>query len=227
MSTRPPIQLVTDPARWGVLMSGIRFEVAETLRCVGPCTVAELAEQLQRPADTLYRQLDLLEKAGFVHRPGYRKSGRHAEQLVDVVADDFEPAFRDSTGDAENKCMVDMVRAFTRSVAAEVASSAAARRLRMDRGARNLSVSYELSWLTPDAFREARTLIFRLKELMDAGKRERKGDLYVGLSVLTPVTRKHRRKGRPVAEAAGETRQPGTASKISRTPKRRGTDRSL
>ena len=227
MSTRPPIQLVTDPARWGVLMSGIRFEIAETLRCVGPCTVAELAEQLQRPADTLYRQLDLLEKAGFVHRPGYRKSGRHAAQLVDLVADDFEPAFRDCTGDAENKCIVDMVRAFTRSVAAEVESSAGARRLRMDRGARNMSVVYELSWLTPEAFREVRTLIFRMKELMDAGKRERKGDLYVGLTVLTPVTRKHRRKGRAPADTPGETPKPGTPSKTSRTPKRRGIDRSL
>lgn len=88
-STRPAVAFVTDPQQWSVLNSPIRLEIAEMLRCIAPCSVAELAEALHRPADTLYRQLEQLEQSGFVRRVGYRKVGRHAEQLVDLTASDF------------------------------------------------------------------------------------------------------------------------------------------
>ncbi len=196
MSKRATSLPVTDTRRWRVLASPIRIEIAEVLRSVGPCSVADLATHLDRPADTLYRQLARLEKAGFVTRAGFRKQGRHAEQLFDVTATDFAPDFGDGTGRRENDAIVATARTFTRGAVAAFADSAAARRLRFDAAMRNFSINYQIGWLTPSAYQEARGLFRRLRQIMIDGKPRPDAELYLLFFLGTPVTRTHRPRRR-------------------------------
>jgi hypothetical protein len=200
--SRPQAHVVVSPQAWRVLMSPVRTEIAEALRCGGAMSMAELASATGRPADSLYRHVELLREAGFVVPAGFRKNGRHIEQLVDVAADDFLLELNDAQGEQENLAVVDTVRSFGRAAERAVRDASRARELRFDPANRNISINYELGWLTPEAYQEVRALVRRLKSIMDEGKRKREGRMYMTFVVATPVVRKSRRRSGP--------RKPGT-----------------
>lgn len=205
-----------------MLMSPVRVEIAEGLRALGPCSVAELAELIDRPADSLYRHVDLLMQAGLVVQTGFRKAGRNNEQLIDVAAEDFRPAFADTTGDVENETMVETARTLLRAAERAVRDAADARELDFSTGpGRNYTINYELSWLTPESFQEIRRLVREIKRLMDEGKKRREGRLYLSLAIATPVVRKRseadrrrkvRRRTKDAAPAASDDPDPTEAT---------------
>ncbi len=223
---RMPCLLVDSPAQWRVLVSPVRAEIVEALRMLGPCSIADIAGTLDRPADSLYPHLELLEQAGLVVAAGFRKGPRNIEQLLDVVADDFAVDFTDPSGAAENQAIVDTANSFLKAAARAVRDSAAARQLQLAPGQRNVAINYELGWLTPDAFQKVRALIRELKAVLDAGKQTRAGRLYMAVVVATPVTRRRGARSRPRPAAkpkAGRktrlptTRQPRAISRTQRT----------
>jgi DNA-binding transcriptional ArsR family regulator len=189
-------------------MAPIRIEIAEMLRCMGPCTMSQLAQQLARPADTLYRHMRLLEKAGLVTSTTIRQSGKRSEAMYRFIADDVTPSFApDRKGQA---ALLGMSNTFFRAATKAIKDSASAQRLRfgeLPAGEQpNLSILYELGWLTPDGVKRARVLLAELKHLLDEGKRSGQGELYLSVAALTPVTRTHTRGGKP---AMPTQRKPG------------------
>ncbi len=214
---RKPSHLVRSPADWCVLVSPVRTEIVESLRLLGPCGTAEIAAALGRPADSLYKHIELLQKAGFVTEAGFRKGERNIEQLFDVVAEDFSIDFADATGAAESKAIVTTVNSFSKAMVRAVRDSARAGQLELQPERRNFAINYELSWLTPEAFQELRGLVRRVKQLMDDGKKRREGRLYLSLVVATPVTRKrgpvNRRRPAPNPAKKPTTQKPVKLSK--------------
>lgn len=214
---RSPIQHIESPETWQLLVAPVRAEIVETIRLQGPCSVAEIAATLDRPADTLYRHLAVLEEAGLVVEAGFRKAGRNAERLVDVVADDFAPGFRDPANARENDAIVATATSLAKVAVRAVRDSAAAGQLEFDEQRRNTVINYELSWLTPERFHEVRGLLRRLKQIMDDCKRSREGRLYMTLSIATPVTRRRHAK-QTVRDAAPQQPVPKRASKSQGKP---------
>lgn len=194
---RAPAQPVSSPEAWEALVSPARLEIVEALRLIGPCSIADIAESIDRPADALYRHIEILKQYGFVRDVGYRKGGRNAELLVDVSAEDFVVDFKDNLGDGENRAIVKTAESFLRAMEKTVQDSATARQLDFSDQGRNLAINCELAWLTPEQFHEARSLVRRLKELMDASKKRREGRLYMSLAMVVPVTRKRGARRRP------------------------------
>lgn len=188
---------VTSPEAWAILVAPARAEIVEAMRLLGPCSIGEIAEAIGRPPDTLYRHIEILERAGFVREAGVRKGDRNLERLVDVVADDFFIAFADDQGIAENRAIVTTAESFLGAMGRAVRDSAAARQLVFSERQRNISINYELSWLRPEDFEEVRALIGRLKQIMDEGKSRREGRLYMTLAMACPVTRKRGVAARP------------------------------
>jgi DNA-binding transcriptional ArsR family regulator len=191
-------------------MSPIRSEVAEALRLAGPCSVAEIALIIDRPADTLYRHIDALRKAGFVAEAGLRKKGRTAEQLFDMVAADFVPDFSHSSVLLENRITHSTAATLLKAMERTVRDAAAARAIVARQPGRNTSMSYELGWLTPAMYQEVRALIGRLKVLMDESKKTRTGRLYMTLAIACPVVRKRgaRNPAPPTKARAPRAAQP-------------------
>lgn len=192
--TRPSVRWVQDPEEWRVLLAPARLEIIQALRCVGPCSVAELATMVGRPADLLYRQLVKLEKAGFVVQPGTRKRGRHAERLYDVTAQDFAMAFRDLSTESSARGLSETARSFCNAAAKEVQTSSKTGNLILGEG-QNFILNYEMSWLAPAQFQAARALLYQVKQLLDQARTQRAGRPFVCVTVLTPVTRRARRAG--------------------------------
>ncbi|MDX2147685.1 MAG: helix-turn-helix domain-containing protein [Planctomycetota bacterium] len=197
---RQPVSIVRSPADWELLVSPVRSEIIEALRIFGPCSIAEVAASIDRPADALYRHVDLLIKGGFVREAGFRKGERNVEQLIDVVAEDFNVEFSDNQGQAENRAIVRTADSYLKAMGRAVRDSALSKQLVFTERGRNISINYELSWLRPDDYAEVRALIRRLKQIMDEGKKRREGRLYMSLAIATPVTRK--RGARPTARPA-------------------------
>jgi predicted transcriptional regulator len=198
-----------------VLLAPARLEIVQALRCIGPCAVAELAAMVDRPADLLYRQLVLLEKAEFVTQAGTRKRGRHSERLYDVTADDFALGFRDLTDETSSRTLTQTVRTFCHAGAKEVEASIKAGAIKLGDG-QNMVVNYELSWLTPEQFQDARALLYQVKQLLDAARPKRQGRPFVFVSVATPLTRRTKRKvsvPKGVKSKAPKTRVPVAPAK--------------
>lgn len=198
-STEPRIVKLRDLKLFSLVMAPIRIEIAEMLRCMGPSTIAQLAQHLARPADTLYRHMRLLEKTGLVASTTIRQPGKRSESVYRFVPDDITPAFP-----ADRKGQIALASTAApcfRAVARALDDSARAQRLRFGElppgEYPNISILYELGWLTPESLRKARGLLAQLKQLMDEGKRSAQGELFITAAVLTPVTRTHTRAGKP------------------------------
>lgn len=168
------------------------MEIVQSLRCLGPCSVAELASMVERPADLLYRQLEILERAGFVRQTGTRKRGRHTERLYDVTADDFRLSFSDLRKESQGATLAHTAKVFSTAAYKEVAAAIRAGEVNLGEG-QNMVLNYELCWLTPEQFQAARALLYQVKQLIDAARPLRQGRPFVFVSIATPRTRKVRR----------------------------------
>ncbi len=189
---RPKFIRITSPQQWAVPLAPIRSELLQALRCLGPCSAAELGRMLDRPADTLYRHLAQLQRAGYVVESGIRKRGRSAERLFDLTADDFAMAFADVRSDAAKSSVARTARVFLDAMRRTIVDSAQADALVLPTPEPNFLINYELSWLTPQDFRKVRALMYQIKLLMDGARPKCQGRLYSSITVLAPVTRKKR-----------------------------------
>ncbi|MDX2017074.1 MAG: helix-turn-helix domain-containing protein [Planctomycetota bacterium] len=199
---RPRFLSIQSPKQWEVILSPVRGELVQALRCIGPCSTSELAEMLDRPADTLYRHLDALKRAGFVIESGERVRGTHHERLFDLTADDFKMGFAADAHSSEGQQgIAATARAFLGTMTDTIERSAEAGVLELPPPGPNLLLNYEVSWLTPAEFKKARALMFQLKQLMDKARPRRAGKLYASVAALCPVTRKRRpSRARPTQE---------------------------
>jgi hypothetical protein len=196
---RSKIKVVKSPELWEILVSPVRSHIAETLRLLGPSSVAQVAAAIGRPPDGLYRHIEMLIEAGFVRQTGFRKSERNVERIIDVVAQDFRLELDksgvngrgggsgDSQRKAQNRAVVMTARSFIAEMARTVRKAGNADILRFHESERNISINYELSWLSRERYQQVRELIRQLKAIMDEGKKTRTGDLYSTLAIACPV----------------------------------------
>jgi predicted transcriptional regulator len=195
---RPARLQIKSPAAWRVILSPVRREIVEAMQELGPCPIAEVAAASGRPADALYRHVALLVKAGFLVDAGTRKGKRNPERLYDAAANDFRaPNVRRAGAADERQMIAATAEALAKATARSMRASATAGRLACDAAARNFAVTHYLTWLTPSRFEEVRSLLLRINEIIEAGRREQVGELYESLAILTPVTRARGTHARP------------------------------
>jgi hypothetical protein len=184
---------------------------------LGPCPIADVAAASGRPADALYRHVSILVKAGFLVDAGTRKGKRNPERLYDAAANDFRaPNVRRAGAADERQMIAATAEAFAKATARSMRASASAGRLACDAASRNFAVTHYLTWLTTSRFEEVRSLLLRIKEIVEAGRREQVGELYESLAILTPVTRARGTHARPTPKTVTGPR----TTKKNATPRR-------
>jgi DNA-binding transcriptional ArsR family regulator len=75
---------IEDPAILAALYDPIRYRIFRALET--PRTMAELADEVGKPANRLYYHVRLLVEAGLVRQVGTRASGRHTERVFGRAA---------------------------------------------------------------------------------------------------------------------------------------------
>jgi predicted transcriptional regulator len=203
---RPAIHYVTQPKAWATIIAPVRLEIIESLRMIAPCSIAELAAALDRPADALYRHIAKLERAGVVVSAGMRHTGRRSEQVYDLVADDLRVAFKDASQRTANKAYNDTVQSIVKIVSRTSRDASAAGQLAGSSDERVLIGKIEHSWLTHEEFQAVRAMMMGIKEFMDSRKGRREGRLYCAAFVALPVTRKRGASARTERKAASAKR---------------------
>lgn len=140
---------IRDPAVLAVLYNPIRYRIFRALET--PRSMAELADEVGRPANRLYYHVRLLVGAGLVRQVGTRASGRHTERLFGRVA-----ARMRFTGELEPGSG----RGLLGAIADELDTAIE----RVPAGWEQGVVSYHVVSLTPERARELET---RLRVLVD------------------------------------------------------------
>jgi predicted transcriptional regulator len=194
--SRPKVLYISDPAMWKVLASPVRFEIVECMRSIAPCSIAEIAQSLSRPADALYRHVEKLQEAGYIVSAGYRKARRHVEQLIDLTAEDFQfdsrPVEGGATAPQMNAALLTTIEAMFKSALRTARDSVASGGIDQSDPKRKLFALYEVCRVSDDDFGEIVRLLREIKRITD-GRRLREGGKLIAVSMLaTPVTRKSR-----------------------------------
>ena len=177
---------------------------------IAPCSIAELAAALDRPADALYRHIAKLERTGVVVSAGMRHTGRRSEQVYDLVADDLRVAFKDASQRTANKAYNDTVQSIVKIVSRTSRDASAAGQLAGSGEERALLGKIEHAWLTHEEFQAVRAMVMGIKEFMDSRKGRRKGRregrLYCAAFFALHVTRKRGATARTERKAASAKR---------------------
>lgn len=197
------------------MMAPVRLEMLEALRLRGPCTIAEVAEFLDRPADALYSHMDRLVRLGAVKEREPRKVGRRHARTFDIVADHLHPGFRDGGSEAANQAYDHTVKVICKIVSRASRDASRAQELSFGQTATNLAALLHHGWLTPAEFAKARRLIVRLVSILDGARRRPDTRLYVLGAMLLPVVR--RRGARPAAATSSRGRGQRVARGARRT----------
>ncbi len=201
---RKPVHFVTDPAVWKTLIAPVRAEIIETLRMLGPCGIADVARQLDRPADSLYRHFEKIVATGVVVETGTRSTGRRVERVYDLGAR-FKGASSRAVNDAYLTTAKTVLKMSARTFR-DAAASGALIGLGLDKPS-TMRAFFEHVWLTPDDFEELNAIFRRLNAFLSAKKTRTPQTRLQLVSVLTaPIVRRRGAKRQTSASSSGKAK---------------------
>lgn len=171
------------------LKAAARQELLDVLSSMGTVSVAELAVALDKPADSLYYHLRILQKAGLVVEDGTREDAGHNERLYRAVASDLRLAYRPGPqGNAEmiTPIVDSMLRLTSRDFKAAFTDATTV----VEGPQRELWATRTTGWLTEQQVEELNQHLASMQQTTvsspprDGGER-----LYALTMVLTPLNR--------------------------------------
>ena len=193
MTTQPSGKLVKELelAQLRALSSPARQEILEAVQTCSPCSIAEIAEYLGRPADSLYYHMRNLTKVGLLKEHSTRKAKRREEVLYEaprhirpgslVACNPDNPERRKVVA----KSTAAMLRATARNFA-----EAYEKGLAVPRGSqRNIAAARYKGWVTVE---EVQHILHHMGEIKKILCRRRNGNgggysLHAASLVLTPL----------------------------------------
>ena len=203
---------------WSVYAAPVRLELVEAMRAIAPCSIAEIASALDRPADSLYRHVEKLVKVGIVVDVGTRRKGRRFERVLDLAGDDFRPALPFASPQAVNRAFDVAAQSVAKIIARTSRDATKAGRIEFEERRRNALVKLEHAWLTPAEFARLRAMFVEIKRFMDERKARRKGNLYLSAFAVVPV---HRKRSARTASGRVASGAAATPSRVKHATRRR------
>ncbi|MDX2016714.1 MAG: winged helix-turn-helix domain-containing protein [Planctomycetota bacterium] len=162
--------LIDRPAQVRALASPARQEIVDALEAAWPCTIAELAGLVGRPADALYFHVKRLIKVGLIVETAARERGVGIAAKYDVVARPLRLSYGPGIA---RRDIVKVVAAAVRQSAREYEAAARDPLVAGDGPDRLVRGGRAKGWLTPVETRRAMKLLDDLAALMRAGKPRR------------------------------------------------------
>ncbi|HEY0306684.1 MAG TPA: helix-turn-helix domain-containing protein [Acidobacteriaceae bacterium] len=184
--------IIRSKKQMRALAASTRQEIVDVLPRMGAVSVAELANALERPADSLYYHLRILKRVGLVLSAGYRTSNGRREALFCAVAPEMSLCYElGKKGNASevNAIIASMLRLGIR----DFSSSFSAAEASVSGPNRELWALRKTGWLSRQQVAEVNRHIQKLMVTVGEGKRE--GRLYAVTVVLTPLTRQAKDRG--------------------------------
>jgi hypothetical protein len=172
---------------------------------LGPCGIADVARQLDRPADSLYRHFEKIVASGVVVETGIRPTGRRVERVYDLVADDLGARFKGASSRAVNDAYLTTAKTVLKMSARtfrDAAASGALIGLGLDKPC-SMRAFFEHVWLTPDDFDELNAIFRRLNAFLNSKKtRTPQTRLQLVSVLMAPIVRRRGAKRQTSAHAS-------------------------
>ena len=208
---RPAVLTLSSPRAWSLILAPVRFEMLEAMRLCAPCAIAQVADILDRPADSLYRHMDKLVASGVVKRVGTRRSGRRTEQVYDLVADDIKPSFEGMSERQASKVYAKVMATILKILARTARDSARQGGLTGTQQKRHTAAFLEHAWLAPEDIPEFRARMMAFKSFLADKRTPGRGSLYLVTGIAMPVVRK--RGARQKSPSKSLSKSPSTATR--------------
>lgn len=190
---------VETAEQFDAVSSGVRFELITFLIAAGPCSIAVLAEQMDRRADGLYHHIRKLIAAGLVTEVGFQKSGRQVEAIYDAAADHFQFDVDFETGRNVDR-ILQLMKATLRRSERILSDAIEAGVVSFDDENRNSFIRGDTAWLEESDLKQVVDHLHAITEIFEAGRRKRRGKLFAITFNMSPLVR-----SRP---ASAERKQP-------------------
>ena len=189
--TRPALRVVHSTEDWTVVLMPVRFEMIGAMRDLAPCSIAEIAERLDRRPDTLYRHMTRLVEAGFAREVGSRPTARRPERVFDLTADDFQYRPSKASIHEENESLGATAAAILDLTATTFHRATEATVCRTRAGARNVHLGCDYLWMTREEFNR---MSDRFREALAHGSPRRRGasEMFMVTIAAVPVVRRTR-----------------------------------
>jgi DNA-binding transcriptional ArsR family regulator len=190
---------IEDAKKIAVLAAPARIEIVSTLEALGgSATVAELAEQLGRPADGLYYHLNALIRVGLIEEHAeygarrYRTttpSGQRLRLRYRPGATANARAVGRVAASVSRLAQRDFVRALSQADTA------------VEGPGRELWAARLRGWMDPAQLAEVNRLLLRLRQLFSRSRPTSTGKLIALQWILAPINAKPARRVAPVKNA--------------------------
>lgn len=205
--------LIADPAAITVLASPVRQELVDTVEALGAASIAELAEQLGRPADGLYYHVEILRRAGLLVAAAGRRSrtGRSERRYGTPARSGKRLALVYQARDPRNAAAVRSVvssmlriarRDFDRALTAGVAVEGPRRELWASRGT---------GWVSDGELLEINRLLVQVASYLRRPRGGPRQRLISLCYVLAPMAARPKRRSTATARTRAVARRIGSA----------------
>lgn len=191
---RAVTQSIRSAEQWRVLTSPSRIEIVEFMRAAAPCSVAELAARMDRPADALYHHLRKLEGIGVVRVVEHRRQGRQTEAVYDLAAERLVFDYDAKTGRGGER-LADVAASILRSTERTYREAVTAGGETGSGEKKSLWSRIETGWLTEEGLAEVNAHLEAIDEILERGRKGREGRLFTLTVFLAPAVRRRRGDG--------------------------------
>lgn len=188
ITPRKKTALVETSLQFDAACSGVRFELITFLIAAGPCSIAALAEQMDRRADGLYHHIRKLVEAKFIREVGFQKSGRQLETIYDSVADQFLFDVDFETGRNVDR-ILQLMKATLRRSERIMEDAIEAGVVSFEPKTRNAFIRGDTAWLDKTDLKKVTDHLQSIIDIFEAGRRKREGELFAVTFNLSPLVR--------------------------------------
>jgi predicted transcriptional regulator len=179
---------VKRETEWEAITSAVRLEMLLFVQTIGPCSIRQLAELMDRPADGLYHHMRKLVRAGLIVEVERRKVGKQTEVVYDASAKDvtIDCNLRSKrTTERIARLFRTILLHAQRTVEAALRSGEAS----VEGDLQNVRLKWGAAWLDDEQLAELQQHQLAINDILQEGAKERKGRLYAVLTYLAPVVR--------------------------------------
>ncbi len=187
------IFLIDKPAQISLLSSAMRQEILDSINALGPCSIAELAEELGVAADSLYYHIRKLVETGLLVQQEVRETSRRDEVVYALAGRNMHLKYEpDDPANVES--ITKIISAMLRMTERDFRAGFTPGRAIVEGETRNLWGSRLKAWLTDDDLSEVNQLLGRLEEIFHQPKLPGDRQLCTLTWVIAPKEAQARRR---------------------------------
>ncbi|MFG0329970.1 MAG: helix-turn-helix domain-containing protein [Phycisphaerales bacterium] len=186
---RKDILILSEEQREAITGSSARLEIIDTIFGLAPCSIAELAEELQRSPQSLYYHINILVDCGLLKQVGTRKSGKRDEAIYDLAAQHLRLTPGRDDEKAYRRAMLRFNSTIIRLTERNYREAFDQKLVRtVNKKRQNIYTRRQRAWLTDEDIEKVYKHIDAIGEILLRGNKRRTGQAFAMTTVLAPLT---------------------------------------